>query len=259
MSNFFRRKAELIIGNSKWTYPELEMKYKILFGTSKKPNISEIEVINLSESSIANITIDSNISFNAGYGSDTGGLLSGTVQTIDTTFSGVDRKTKIKCLNATNTYINSVVNKAYQPNKASFILNDLFASKGIDANKIELAEDKIYKSGFSAFGSFKNVVNRIAEECGSELIIRDTVIEIVKKDTGFTTGYLLKGETGLLKINKIDKKKSDAQYKIEMLLNHNIGAKSILEVDSKIFKGTCMVLRGMHQNFKTIVEVKTVG
>ena len=58
---------------------------------------------------------------------------------------------------------------------------------------------------------------------------------------------------------EIDKESTNPQFEIEMLLNHNISTKSLLQVESENLKGIVMVLKGKHQNWITSVEVVSVG
>lgn len=260
MSEFFDRKLELIIGNTKFLYPDFKIKFDVKFDKDPKPNEATITIYNLSNDSITSLSKGKQIVVNAGYGNDIGNILAGTVQSVESRIAGVDKETIIKAIDVSDKYIASSISKTYNPDvTASFIINDIFKSYGIAVGDIDLKEDKIYKNGFVAQGKIKDIAQRIAEECGSELVIKNSSIEINPKTKGTKTGYLLNSETGLLNIQKVDKKDSDVQYKLSMLLNHNVNSKSLLRVESYIFTGNVIVIQGSHKDFKTSVEVATYG
>ncbi len=260
MSDFFNRKAELIIGNSKWTYPELEIGYDISFDADPEIDISTISISNLSASSMASISRGQPIILNAGYGNDLGSIMSGVISSVASEKSRTTKKLNIKCINVNNQYLNSSVYKSYKSNvKASFILSDMSNLTGVKLNKVELAQDTIYKRGFVAKGKVSDIYKRIASDCKSQLLIKNTIIEIIKPSHGYETGYKLTSDTGLIGVEKIDNSENQANYKVTMFLNHDISTKSLLQIDSNLFKGIAMVVKGSHNDWRTVVEVVAVG
>lgn len=258
-NEFYNRKSELIIENRKWTYPELEMTFKIEFDSEPEPNISKVGIYNLNDDSIKFINKGQQIIFNAGYGDDIGTLLSGIIYQVYTIKKGVDSITYISCIDVQIQYLSRYLSKTYNaPANANFVLEDVFSTIGINPNKVELQENVIYKNGFTASGKALDNIKRIVNDCKSQLIIQNTSISIIKASTGNVTGFLLTPETGLISIDKINKT-NGAQYEIDMILNHAISTKSFLEVQSKTFNGIVMVIEGEHNDFKTTVEVVTVG
>lgn len=256
MNNFFGLAGELIVGDKVFKFPDFYYKFDIKFDYFQEPNISKVDIKNLNINSIENIKVGQPIILSMGYQDDIGNILNGVIYGV----SHEKDTLKIKCIDVTNQYLNQTVSKSYNVNtKADFILKDLFSLKGLSFDKLELEDNKVYKNGFTAVGKLKDIVQNITDDCNSQLIINNTSINILKKDTGFQTGYTLNKDTGLLNIKKIDKQNTQAQYKIEMLSNHNITAKSLLQVESSLFNGICMVIEGSHENHKTKVEVITVG
>lgn len=258
-NEFYDRKAELIIGNRKWTYPELNMNYKITFDSEPEPNKSQISIYNLSDDSIKSISKGQSIIFNAGYGDDIGTLLAGIIYEVYTIKKGVDNVTFISCIDVQTQYLQKRISKTYTESvTAEFILNDIFNIVGIKLNKLELKNNVIYKNGFVAADTLNNIAKRIVKNCGSQLLIQNTSISVIKQESGIVTGFLLSPSTGLINIDKINKN-NGAQYEIDMILNHAISTKSLLEVQSKTFNGIVMAIEGQHSDFKTNVEVVTVG
>lgn len=260
MSDFYQRKAELIIENNKWLHPEITMNFNIEFDAEDDPNVSKISIFNLSEPSISSIKKGDICIFNAGYKDDIGGICNGVIFDVFTTKQNNDTKTDIRVIDVTGQYLNKTISKTYLPNaNAQFILTDLFAQIGITPNRIELLENKIYFSGFTAYGKVQDSIRRIVKDCGSELTTNNSTIDIAPPQIGVETGYLLTPKTGLLNVTKIDNPNSQAQYKITMLLNHNVHVKSLLQVQSKFLDGIVMVVSGKHNDWKTTAEVVTVG
>lgn len=260
MSSFFKRVAELIVGQNKWTYPELHMSYKVPFDYTNVPTISEISIYNLSAASIAELEVGQQIVFNAGYEGDIGTVLSGVVKEVFTEKEGSDIKTTIRAINVTNQYLDTNLNTTYaEGTAANFIILDILKYLGLSPNLLQLKEDIIYPNGLSVSGKVIDILTEVVEDCGSTVIIRNSSIEIMIDTEGIETGYLLSSETGLLNINKIDKSTNFAQYKVEMLLNHAVQARSLLQIDSVSLEGIVMALQGSHEDWKTTVEVYPVG
>lgn len=260
MSDMFLRNTEVIIGTRKWVAPPLNIDFNVKFDTEPIPAETECTIYNLTENSIANIKRGQNITINAGYGWDIGTVLNGVVISVETCKSGLDTETKIKALNVTGQYLNRWIHKVYKEgSKASFIIRDILSIVGIKASQLSLQEDIVYKRGFNATGKIKDVVNTIVRQCKSRLIIRNSAVIITTKDKGIDEGFLLNQKTGLISINKVDKEDGVATHKIQMLLNHAVNPYTILKIDSSIFKGMVLVVKGTHNsNYITDVEVRAL-
>lgn len=260
MSNFFMRNIELIVGTRKWNSPPLDIEFNVKFDTDSIPDEAEVSIFNLSQDSITNIKKGMNITVNAGYGVDIGTILNGVIASVETNRNGNDIETRIKALNVTGQYLNREIHKVYKSNTtASFIIKDLLGIVGVKPNQLSLQEDIVYKRGFNATGKVKDVVNAIARQCKSRLIIRNTAIIITTKDKGIDEGFILNSKTGLQNVQVIEKADSVSTHKVSMLLNHAINPYTILKIESPKLNGMVLVTQGDHKsNFTTEVEVRVL-
>ncbi|MCY6957901.1 phage protein [Clostridium brassicae] len=261
MSKFFDRKIEVIIGNRRWAYPYIDIDFSIKFDSDTIPDEAEVTLYNLSPTSVAQISKGTGIIVNAGYGTDTGTILSGVISDVFTSQNGVDKETKIKALNITQQYLNKTIYKTYHAGvKADYIIASLLALAGnLKANTLQLSNNVTYQRGFVASGKILNNLTRIARDCNSRFLVRGSAINFIPNQQGFQMGFLLSASTGLISVDKIDKSDSVATHKIEMLLNHAIAPYSLLQIKSKDLNGTVLVIEGEHKSdFTTSVEVRTL-
>lgn len=260
MSLLYDRKIELIIGDKKWNYPELQIEFNVPFDYENDPNISDINIYNLNNNSINSIKKGQPCVLNAGYSGDIATILAGIIYQVNTTKDAVDIITTLKVVDVQNQYLNKNISKTYQGGvNAEFLLNDIFNQIGMKINLIRLNKNVIYQNGFTASGKIIDVIKRIVRDCRSRLVIKNNVVSIVAGDVGFETGYLLSPETGLLNIEPTENSRTNANYKVQSLLLNNLSSRSFLEIKSKYFNGIVMVTEGNHDNFISNFEVITVG
>lgn len=265
MSNLFNRKAEIVVDGKRWFYPELNFEYDVKFDWDSTPDLAEFKLYNLSRDSISKLRIGRGIRCTTGYAiekyyNDTGTIFNGKIYDVYVKKDGVDIVTEVKAINALGSYTSKRINKTFGAGvKASYIIKYLFEYISVPYNYFELKADKTFQKGYTATGLALDRIKDLAKLCGSKLVIRNNSFMIMPDKKGIETGFLLSPETGLLDVERMDKQRNGAQFKIKMLLNHAISSKSLLKIKSTGLQGTMMVLEGRHKDWITEVEVVPVG
>lgn len=263
MAKFWRRKAEVIVAGKKYSLDDIEIDFKVEFDSDPEPNISEVSIYNLSDSSISTIKKGSNIILNAGYQGDVGTILLGVVKKPETNWEGVDKKTTIIISESSDTWMNSFVSKTYAAGiTAKAILRDLSGQFGLELGDFRLTKDVTYIKGKSISGMLQTVMKAIVKDTESKFHLSKGKIYIRPKEAGDITGFLLSSDTGLLESPTLFEEEVDGKtisgYTVKMLLNHRINVDSILQIQSKTAKGMFRVWKGAHYG-DFITEVKVVA
>lgn len=256
----YDRKAELIVGNKKWYYPDLQIEFGVPFDYDDDPNVSEVRIYNLNNDSINSISKGQPCTLNAGYGEDMSSILAGVVYEVFTSKDGADRVTSLKVIDVQNQYLNTSISKSYKgPVYADFILKDIFNRIGMKVNIIKLNKNAIYQKGFTAKGKVIDIAKRLVRDCNSRIVVNNNVVSIVTGTSGIESGYLLTPDTGLISIEPTSNSRTNANFKVQSLLLNKLASRSFLEIRSENFKGIVMVTEGKHDNFLSSFEVMTIG
>lgn len=263
MAKFWKRKAEVLIAGKKYSLDDVEIDFKVEFDDDPEPNISEITIYNLSDSSISTIKKGSSIILNVGYEGDVGTILLGKVEKSVTTWESVDKNTNIIIGDSSDVWMKTYVSKTYAPGITSkAILRDLAGQFGMELGDFRLTKDITYTKSKSVSGMLQTVMNSIVKETESKFHINKGKMYIRPKEAGDKTGFLLSSDTGLLESpmpfeEEVDEK-TISGYTVKMLLNHRITVDSILQIQSKTANGMFRVLSGTHYG-DFITEVKVVA
>ncbi|MFT9496384.1 phage protein [Anaerosolibacter sp.] len=262
----FMRKTDVIIGTRLFPMDDFEMSFEIGFDDDTEPNTGHVKIINLSESTISQISKGSQIIVNAGYAGDVGSIFVGSIDKVKSEWSGVDKISQFDVGDATDRWINTYVNKSYKSGiTASQIVKDVLGSFGIEIGVVALAEDKVYPGGKIVTGQLQSVLKSIVvNDCKSKFHIINGVIMISAPAAGTQTGFLLNADTGLIDSPmKVDDEKEKVDYKVKCLLNHRLTTDSLIQIQSKTANGNFRVVRGKHigsnsGDFITETEVKAI-
>jgi len=68
----------------------------------------------------------------------------------------------------------------------SQILERVISMSGLERGKIQLVRDAVYPEGRSVDGTIKDVIKKIAEDCGSEVHVTHGTIHILRRAAGTT-------------------------------------------------------------------------
>lgn len=253
MFKLFGRRVDLKIGNKIFTDPDTRIYFTINFNYDEEPNIAEIEILNLSNNTISEIKNGAEVILNAGYVGDIGVIFSGIVQKVEVSPNFPDRIIKIFALDTKETYLNAIINNSYFAGvKASYIIENILGTIGVEIGHFELAKDIEYVNGKICSGNLRNILKEIViKDCASKLYLQQGAITICPENFGNNINFNLNVETGLIASpTKINKTSIDgvtqADYSVKLLLNHRIRVDSIFDIKSKTANGKYKVIKGTH-------------
>lgn len=247
MSTMLNRVIEVIVGNRRITFPELHIEFGVKFDTSGIPNEIKCQIYNLNDDSIASIQRGQNIVINAGYKGDIGSICEGVVTNVELMTAGVDRYLEITALNTTEDYLNMKVNKSYAENtEATFIMADLASLLGIKFDILSVKEEVVYPRGYYANGAFKDVISDLVDDCNSLFIVTGGSLTVIPGWSGFTYGFAMSSDNGLISLEEIDETDTPYKYKLKCLLTHGIQPYTFLDLDSVKVHGRMLVGEGKH-------------
>ena len=263
MAKYWMQKADVLVAGKKFTKDDFEIDFLVNFDDDPEPNISNVMIYNLSDTTIALLKKGEDIILNAGYEGDVGTILLGTIDKQETTWEGIDKVTKLTVGEGSDKWLKAYVNKAYAPGTTSkAILADLAGMFGMELGELQLVNNLTYARGRSVSGMLQSVMRQIVGETGSKFHISQGKILIRLWEAGTQTGFVLNSDTGLIESpqpfeEEINGKKISG-YRVRMLLNHRITVDSILQIQSKTANGTFRVRKGSHSGADFITEVEVV-
>lgn len=242
----------------------LYIDFDIPFSSKKEPDISEVNIYNLSDSTIASIESEGYVLVNAGYKNlnNKGNILTGKLEDVITTREGLDKVTKMLISDGGKEWRNATVNKTYAENtKASYIMRELANLLGHEVADISPKKDIEYKLGKTITGKVGTALKQLVKDTESKMFVNKNRIYIREESKGTETGFILNSETGLVgtpeRITEDEDGKEVIKYKVTMLLNPLVSTDSLIEVESKTLNGRFRVLEGIHtKDFNTEVIVK---
>lgn len=246
----------------------VHIEFDIPFSDKKEPDVSEIDIWNLSDSSINQIRADGYIYVNAGYRDlgNIGNILTGEVEEILPEWQGVDKLTKILVSDGGKKWRDVVVNKTYaEGTKASFIMRDLANALSYEIVAIEPVEDKVYDRGYSVKGKAADSLRTLVNDTKSKMFINKNRLVIRDKDIGYELGFTLDSSSGLIgsPVQEVEEKEENGKksrivrWRVTSLLNPLFETDGIIQVDSKLLKGKFRIVEGVHtRDFNTELLVE---
>ena len=255
MSRLFKREKQLIIGEK--IMPDLEIDFNVTFNADDVAPINDVTVYNASPSTLGYIQNNMEIKLNAGYSGNLGNIIVGTIASFNNRQNGIDSELKILVNTDINAIFNRTVAKTYAPGtNAQQILEALLRAINIETGTIFVNNNKVYESGKSVNGTYKNIINEIVKETASYMFVRNNILYIVDGVYELDTGYLLRPETGLIGSPEEIEIDGAKGYKFAMCLNPMMTTGSVFRVESKNVNGLWRVQDGTHSgsNFETVVN-----
>jgi len=263
MSKLFKRYVEVVTGNLKFNNADLDIEFEVPFDDDLEPNISEITIYNLSESTRNKLKLGEAISINAGYVEDKGLILNGRINSISTTPLGADRATVIKVLDTYPFNVKKTLQRSYKGKiKADAILKDLTKALGLKVAVLKLPTNKVYDKGFSINGEVFKKIQDVANDCGASAYISRQQTYIRPITEGDNHRFILSPDTGLIGSPEYFENERKGVivkgYKAKSLLQHRMNTASIIELQSIVTKSKVRVKKGKHickgNSFYTEVE-----
>lgn len=285
-NQLYDRKIEVSVGGQTYTYPELEINFDIPKTTSDKVDVAEVNIYNLSDTSINTIMNDSKIIVNAGYGDDLGVIFEGYVEQILPDWQGLSKKVTILASDVGSKFRNKTIKKTYKNSTTKFIITDLAKRLGLKIGQIKpVTNDK--HDEYSVDNNIYDEIVSLASKSNSKIYTRDNTLYVLPFDSANDEGVILNYETGLIgspvreekeetikvpaKNQPKPKKKSKRKpkrkmenktikvvdYVITSLLNHEIKQDTWIKVESKTLNGKHRVLDVTHtKDFLTVVRIR---
>lgn len=263
MSKLFKRYVEVVTGNLKFNNTDLDIEFEVPFDDDLEPNISEITIYNLSESTRNKLKRGEVLSINAGYVEDKGLILSGRINSIHTMPLGADRATVIKVLDSYSFNTKKTLQRSYKGKiKADAIIKDLVKALGLKVAVLKLQKNKVYDKGFSVNGEIFKKIQDVANDCGASAYISRQQTYIRPITEGDNHKFILSPDTGLIGSPEYfeNERKGIVMkgYKATSLLQHRMNTASIIQLQSIVTKSTVRVKSGKHvckgNTFYTEVE-----
>ncbi|MEK4883484.1 hypothetical protein NST81_01965 [Bacillus sp. FSL W8-0223] len=265
-------------GHLTFTNDDLEVRFEVNFDDDAKPNISTVQVYNLTNQTINKIQKNQNITVVAGYKSDYGVLTEGKITSVITKYSGVDKVTTITFKEGTDYsgikvtpdvadpaekyYVKKKVNgktvkvAKYRKQtmqitfkngvRASQIIKRLTSILGIKLATFSLPRDKVYKSGYKVTGLIENNLETVVKDCGASMYWRRGKMVIRSIEVGNDERFTLSEETGLIEPPEQFEDDEQNGYTVRCLLQHRITTASIITIKSSTANGTYRVRSGKH-------------
>lgn len=254
----FGRVKRVKIGNMMFTNDNLEIRFSVPFDDDPKPNVSKVEIFNLSNDTINRIKRGETCTIEAGYRGDVGVIAKGKITIVITKREGVDKITTIQVIegddysrikvdtkNATDKKSNKITFK--KGTKASVIIKRLCSVLGIKLAYMKLPKDIVYKNGYTVTGLILNNLEEIVKDCGASMYYRRGQMVIRSIKEGTDERFVLNSDTGLIESPEPFEENGVKGYKVKCLLQHRITTASIIEIQSKTAKGKYRVRKGEHK------------
>lgn len=254
-------------GNVTIRNSELDCEFTVNFDDNTEADEAEIIIYNLSNNTINQFKDKAKITITAGYNTDTGVIFSGFIISKKTTTEGVDRVTRIRATDDLKRSNREVQSISYVANtKASYILKDLCGRVGLPIAVFKIVRDYTYTDEVTVDGSLSEAIKQYATVCGVSAYVCKSKIYCRSLKDGDNTRFVLSADTGLLSVAEFEEESDTEEYKdvikgfdIECLLQHRMQTASIIELNSKEYKGTFRVREGSHtysgSDFKTTARL----
>ncbi|SFP19040.1 phage protein [Salibacterium halotolerans] len=261
----FMRKTELIVKDRKFHSDDFAVFFDVPFSDEEEAEVVEIEIYNLSESTLNNMSKGDAVILNAGYEGDVGAILLGVLQKKNTEWDGTDKLTTLKCTDASEAWTKQTISKSYKKGiRGSYILQDLANELGVEIGAISLPNDKVYARGRSVSGSITYVMQKVAIDCGATVRVTRGKVFIRDPRYGDETSFLLSPEHGLVGTpERFEEESEDGEtvkgWNVTCLLNHRLAEGLHVRVASSTANGRYRIRKGTHKatdsDFVTEMEV----
>lgn len=268
----FMRFVRVTVG--KVVIKDLEIRATSPFDNDATPNETRIEVLNLSDSTVAKFTRGQTVTLEAGYANDYGILSVGKLDRIRERWDGPTKintiyylegddysKIKVSEKNASAETVKhhktgyksgDVVAGALAINFKNNTDGKTIIQRLVNALEMKVEGDIIlqnnivYKKGFSCTKIILNDLEQVVNDCGSIIYHRRGKIVIRPLNMGVDERFKINGETGMIGSPSYEETDGGKSVKVRCALQHRITTCSIIELDSKYIKGKFRAYKGSH-------------
>lgn len=250
----FEHVATIKTGDVTIKNSELDFTFTVPFDDDPEANEAEIEIYNLSQSTIAKIKKGNKITITAGYEGDNGIIFSGYISSRKTKREGVDKITTICALDSEDRKEHKIKKISFKKGtKASYILKTLINKVGIPVAVFSVKKDKTYKDAVTVEGKLMENIKNYAIVCGVSVYINKGKLYCRSLKEGDNTKFTLSESTGLIDIEDYEEelsfdsvKQTVKGYKITMLMQHRMTTAGIVTVKSQNVSGKFRIRSGQH-------------
>lgn len=248
----------------------IEIDFDIPFSDKEEPDISEINLYNISDTSMNQVRDEGFILVNAGYRElgNMGNLLTGQVERVIPQWRGTDRIVKVIASDGAKSWRSAEFSKSYAAGtKASYIMRELANILGYDILDINPVEDKEFLRGYTVKGKASDSLKSLVKATKSKMFINKNRLVIRDKHDGMDLGFILNSDSGLIgspeqEVREIEEngvKKTEVRYRVQCLLNPLLETDGIIEIDARELKGRFRIIEGRHTaSFNTELLVEGV-
>lgn len=249
----FNRVAKIIGETVTINSNELDLEFNVKFDDDMEANEAEIIVYNLSSNTINQFKNKSQISIEAGYGTDIGVLFSGYITKVKTRYEDADKVTTIKCIDDVSE--KSIEETTYASGTtASYILKDLLSKTGMPIAVFEMRRDWTYTNDVKVDGDLMENIKQYSEVCGVSTYINKGKIYCRYIKEGDNLYFELSETTGLIGSPESFEEEKNVEdfsevingYECESLLQHRFAAGGIVKLTSLEVNGTYRICSGEH-------------
>ena len=131
----------------------------------------------------------------------------------------------------------------------------------------KITRDYTYTDEVTVDGGLSDAIKQYAQVCGVSAYICKSKLYVRPLNDGDNTKFKLSADTGLLSVSEFEETVSSEEFgeetikgfDVEMLLQYRLQTASIIELDSRNYKGTFRVREGSHTysgtDFKTTAKI----
>lgn len=251
----YGQSVKIISGNITISNESFDIEFTVPFDNDTEANVAEITIYNLTDKSINEFKTKAKLTINAGYKNDTGIIFEGYISKVKSYWDGLDRITEIRAVDSFERVEQEVESISYAAGtKASYILRNLCERVGLPIAVFKVREDYTYTDETTVDGDLSDAIVQYAKVCGVSAYVCKSMIYVRPLDDGDNTRFTLSVDTGLLSVSEFeeeetinDKKVITRGFDIESLLQHRLQTASIIELDSKNYRGTFRIREGSHE------------
>ena len=250
----FGRVVKIEVGGLSLTN-ELDIEFEVPFDDDVEANEAEIRIYNLSKKTIEQLKTDEEINITAGYATDTGIIFSGVISTVKTRWSGQDKCTTITAIDDVKQKERDIDSISFKKGvAASYILKTLVGKLNLPIAVFKVKKDHTYKRAVTVSGGLMHNIKNYAEVCGVSAYINKRKVYVQPITDGEGLNFKLTVDTGLIdspeefteEIDNKDYKETIKGLKFKMLLEHRVTTASLIDLESRDFKGKYRVREGRH-------------
>lgn len=264
------REVEILYDDNnayKITYNEIDINFKITFTNDKNSNVCEVNLYNLSMTTINNIKKGAYIKIKAGYEDFNGYIFTGKIDDVSTEENKGDRITTLNCTPDATSWNNEFVNKSWsRGTKAKDIVEQIVQMVGWSIGMLEI-KDLQYNGGKVFRKLARSCLEEIAKDTNSLLYFNNGIIYMYPANKIFKKTIVLSPLNGLIETPKreVSQKNKSESYKIKSALRYDFQEDVIIRIENSkyIDPVDLKIINGVHHatdnDFYTELECKKVS